>query len=153
MARYKETVPSVRTQQDTFDYLSRFSNTSDWDPSAKRGRDLQDGGPVEVGSRFELDFEIAGRVTELSYEVIEYERPRQVRLFTDAGWFTSDDTIEVAANPPPRGAGGDGGAEVTYTAIVKMKGPLALLDPIMQLGFNRAGAKAAKGLRESLARR
>ncbi len=146
MARFKDTVPSVRTQQDTFDYLARFSNTTDWDPSAKCGRDLQDGGPIGVGSKFELDFEIAGRTTELVYEVVEYDRARHVRLVTDAGWFTSDDTIDVAPN-------GDGGSEVTYTAIVKMKGPLRLFDPIMQLGFNRAGAKAAKGLRDTLTRR
>ncbi len=145
MARYEATVPSVRTQQDTFDYLSRFSNTEDWDPSAERGRDLQNGGPVAVGSRFELDFKIAGRVTELTYEVTEYDRPEKVRLFCDAGWFTSDDTIEVEAR--------DGESDVTYTAIVKMKGPLRLFDPVMQLGFNRAGAKAAKGLKETLTRR
>ena len=145
MARYEATVPSARTQQDTFDYLSQFSNTEDWDPSAQRGRDLQDGGPVEVGSRFELDFKIAGRTTELEYEVTEYDRPGKVRLFCDAGWFTSDDTIEVAPD-------GEGSA-VTYIAIVKMKGLLGMFDPIMQLGFNRAGKQAAEGLRETLARR
>ena len=93
----------------------------------------------------ELDFKIAGRVTELTYEVTEYDRPERVRLFCDAGWFTSDDTIEVA----PDGAG----SAVTYTAIVKMKGVLGLFDPIMQLGFNRAGKQAAEGLRETLAQR
>ncbi len=58
---------------------------------------------------------------------------------------TIDDTIEVAPD-------GDGSA-VTYTAIVKMKGLLGLFDPIMQLGFNRAGKQAAEGLRETLTRR
>lgn len=145
MARYQETVPSARSQQDTFDYLARFSNTADWDPSAKAGRDLQHGDPVGVGARFDLDFEIAGRTTELNYEVTEYDRPNRVRLFCDAGWFTSDDTIEVGAN--------GGGTEVTYTAVVTMKGPLRLFDPVMQLGFNRAGAKAAAGLKETLTRR
>jgi len=144
MASYEATVPSVRTQQDTFDYLSRFSNTEDWDPSAERGRDLQDGGPVGVGSRFELDFKIGPRTTELRYEVTEYDSPRKVRLFCDAGLFTSDDTIEVAADGK--------GSKVTYTAIIKLKGPLGLLDPIMQLGFNRAGKQAANGLRETLTR-
>ncbi len=97
-----------------------------------------------MGSRFELDFKIAGRVTELTYEVTEYDRPGKVRLFCDAGWFTSDDTIEVAPTAPARA--------VTYTAIVKMKGLLGLFDPIMQLGFNRAGKQAADGLRETLTR-
>ena len=145
MARYEETVPSVRTQKQTFDYLARFSNAEEWDPGAQRGRDVQDGGPVGVGSRFELDFKIAGRTTELTYEVTEYEAPQRVRLFCDAGWFTSDDTIEVA--PDGRGSA------VTYTAIVKLKGVLGLFDPIMQLGFNRAGKQAADGLRETLAQR
>lgn len=145
MARYKETVPSARSQQDTFDYLARFSNTSDWDPGAKRGRDLQEGGPVAVGSRFALDFAIAGKTTELLYEVVEYDRPGRVRLTADAGWFTSDDLIVVE----PRG---DGSA-VTYDADVRLKGPLKLLDPIMKLGFKRAGDKAAGGLRETLGRK
>ncbi len=95
MARYKETVPSARSQQDTFDYLARFSNTEEWDPGAVKGRDLQDGGPVSVGSRFSLDFKIGAKTTELVYEVTEYERPSRVRLVADAGWFTSDDVIVV----------------------------------------------------------
>ena len=148
MARYEETVPSVRTQQDTFDYLARFSNTQDWDPSARRGRDLQDGGPVGVGSRFELDFEIAGRVTELDYEVVEYEaspareavhRRRVVhqRVTTRSRW-------------PPSG---DGGAQVTYTAVVKMKGPLRPVRPDHAAGLQPGRShQAAKGLRETLAR-
>ncbi len=144
MARYKETVPSARPQQETFDYLARFSNTSEWDPGASNGRDLQDGGPVSVGSRFSLDFKIGVATTELVYEVTEYERPARVRLVADAGWFTSDDVIVVESD-------GDRAA-VTYDADVRLKGPLKLLDPIMKMGFRRAGDKAAAGLRETLAR-
>ncbi len=41
---------------------------------------------------------------------------------------------------------------MTYDADVSLKGPLKLFDPIMKLGFRRAGDKAAGGLRKTLAR-
>jgi len=144
MARYKDTVPSSRSQQDTFDYLARFSNTEEWDPGAVRGRDLQDGGEIGVGSRFSLDFKIAGREQELVYEITEYERPRTVRLICSKALYTSDDTIVVEAD----GAG----SRVTYDADVVLSGPLKLLDPLMTIGFKRVAAKAAEGLERVLSR-
>ncbi len=143
MARYEDTVPSSRSQEDTFDYLARFSNTTDWDPGALRGRDLQDGGPIGVGSRFALDFKIAGRTQELVYEITAYERPRRVRLVAEGTGFTSDDEIVVAER-------GDSAA-VTYDANVRLTGPLKLFDPLMQIGFKRVAGKAADGLRRTLA--
>lgn len=144
MARYKDTVPSSRSQQDTFDYLARFSNTEEWDPGAVRGRDLQDGGEIGVGSRFSLDFKIAGREQELVYEITEYERPRKVRLVCSKPLYSSDDTIVVE----PDGAG----SRVTYDADVVLSAPLKLLDPLMTIGFKRVAAKAAEGLERVLSR-
>ena len=143
MARYKDTVPSSRSQEDTFDYLARFSNTEDWDPGALKGRDLQDDGPIGVGSRFSLDFKIGGRTQELIYEITEYERPRRVRLVAQGTGFTSDDEIVVTER-------GDASA-VTYDANVVLSGPLKLFDPLMQIGFKRVAGKAADGLRRTLA--
>lgn len=142
MARYKDTVSSSRSQEDTFDYLARFSNTEEWDPGAVRGRDLQHGGKIGVGSRFSLDFKIGGREQELVYEITEYERPRRVRLICTKPLFTSDDTIVVEA------AGAT--SRVTYDADVALRGPLKLLDPLMTIGFKRVAAKAAEGLEETL---
>ena len=144
MARYKDTVPSSRSQADTFDYLARFSNTEDWDPGAVKGRDLQEGGPIGVGSRFSLDFKIGGRVQELVYEITEYERPRRVRLVAEGTGFTSDDEIVVSK----RGER----SEVTYAADVRLRGPLRLFDPLMRIGFGRVAGKAAEGLRATLSR-
>ena len=144
MARYKDTVPSSRSQADTFDYLARFSNTEDWDPGAVKGRGLQEGGPIGVGSRFSLDFKVGGRVQELVYEITEYERPRRVRLVAEGTGFTSDDEIVVSK----RGER----SEVTYAADVRLRGPLKLFDPLMQIGFKRVAGKAADGLRATLSR-
>ena len=142
MARYKDTVPSSRSQEDTFDYLARFSNTEDWDPGALKGRDLQNGSAIGVGSRFALDFEIGARTQELIYEITEYDRPRRVRLVADGGWFTSDDEIVVSER-------GERSA-VTYDANVRLSGPLKLLDPLMRIGFKRVAGKAAEGLQRTL---
>ena len=142
MAQYQDTVPSSRSQQETFDYLARFSNTEDWDPGALKGRDLQQGGPIGVGSRFSLDFKIAGRTQELIYEITEYERPRRVRLVAKGTGFTSDDVI-IVRNRGDR-------SSVTYEADVRLAGPLRLFDPLMQLGFKRVAGKAAEGLEREL---
>ena len=144
MARYADTVPSVRSQADTFDYLARFSNTAEWDPGAVAGRDHTDGGEVGVGSRFSLDFKMAGREQELEYEVVEYERPNRIRLVCHKQAFTSDDTIVV--EPDGRGA------RVTYDAVVDLRGPLRVFDPLLKLGFKRAGSQAAAGLERTLSR-
>lgn len=142
MARYKDTVPSSRSQADTFDYLARFSNTDEWDPGAVRGRDLQRGGEVGVGSKFSLDFKIGGREQELIYEITEYERPHRVRLKCTKPLFSSDDTIVVEQ----AGAA----SRVTYDADVSLRGPLKLLDPLMTIGFKRVAGQAAEGLQQTL---
>jgi hypothetical protein len=143
MPNYTETVPSSRSPEDTFDYMARFSNVAEWDPACRRARDRQDGGPVGVGSSFDLDFEMLGRETELHYEIVEYEPPHRVVLVARTNTFESVDKIVVE----PRGAT----SAVTYDATVTLKGVFRLATPLMSLGFQRAGKQAGEGLRERLA--
>lgn len=142
MARYKNIVPSARSHTATFDYLARFSNTEEWDPGAVRGRDLQKGGPIGVGSKFSLDFKIGGKEQELIYEITEYERPDRVRLVCTKPLFRSDDTIVVEKAGTA--------SRVTYDADVALRGPLKLLDPLMTVGFKKVAGKAAEGLENTL---
>lgn len=142
MANYTETVPSARSQAESFEYMARFSNVSEWDPNCESARDLQEGGPLGVGSRFDLDFKMLGRTTELHYEIVEYDAPRRVVLTAKTGTFSSRDEITVE----PR----DGGSAVTYDATVSLNGPFKLFEPLMALGFGRAGKQAGEGLRRKL---
>ena len=38
MARYRGTVISTRSAEETFDYLADFANAADWDPGTATGR-------------------------------------------------------------------------------------------------------------------
>ncbi len=143
MARYRGTVHSTRSLEDTFDYLSRFSSVAEWDPNAQEASDL-DGPPVQVGSRFRVVVSLAGRGAELVYKVTEYERPARVRLVAESSMFTSDDVIEVSETAT--------GVQVTYTAEVRMNGLFKLAEPLMRLTFGRVAGKAKDGLQEQLAR-
>ena len=48
-------------------------------------------------------------------------------------------------------AAGDG-ATVSYDAEVRLRGPLRLLDPVLDRGFRTVGDRAAAGLARALAR-
>lgn len=142
MARYRDTVPSARSAQETFDYLAHFSNVEEWDPGVVEAAAL-DGGPVAVGSRFRVVTEFSGRTNELVYEVVELDPPRRVRLVAEASGFTSDDTIEVGEE--------NGRVTVTYDADLRMNGLLKLADPVMGVLFRRVAERAKDGLARKLA--
>jgi hypothetical protein len=59
------------------------------------------------------------------------------------GPFTSLDTITVEPAP-------DGGSRVTYDAVLELRGPLRLADPLLARGFAQVGDRAAAGLRRHL---
>lgn len=142
MTRYRDTVPSARSAQETFDYLARFSNVEEWDPGVVEAAALDDG-PVAVGSRFRVVTEFSGRTNELVYEVVELDPPRRVRLVAEASGFTSDDTIEVGEE--------NGRVTVTYDADLRLNGLLKLADPVMGVLFRRVAERAKDGLARELA--
>jgi hypothetical protein len=45
----------------------------------------------------------------------------------------------------------DGGTAVTYSADLRLRGPLRLFDPVLQVVLNRIGDHARDGLAEKLA--
>jgi len=143
MARYAATLESPRAQEDVFAYLSDFSTTQEWDPGVAEARRL-DEGPIAVGSRFNVVAEFMGRKTPLVYVVVAYDAPHSITLRGDNATVISLDTIAFE----PTAAGG---TRVSYDADLKLKGPLAIGDPLLKLVFNRIGDRAVAGLRDALA--
>jgi hypothetical protein len=43
------------------------------------------------------------------------------------------------------------GTRITYDATLTLKGPMKIADPLLGLAFNRVGARALAGLRQTLA--
>jgi hypothetical protein len=138
MASYTATVETAWDAETAFAYLAEFSNVADWDPSIPAARHLG-GNPQAPGARYEVDVEIFGRTTTMPYESVAAEPPHRVVLRSDSGRLVSVDTLSFDSLP-------SGGTRVTYDADLTLKGALKLLDPALQLAFNRTGAKARDGL-------
>jgi NAD(P)-dependent dehydrogenase (short-subunit alcohol dehydrogenase family) len=142
MTRYRGTVVSERSAEETFDYLAEFSNAAEWDPGVAGAQRLDDG-PVGLGSTFRLDVRIGSRISPLEYRVVAYERPRRVVLLAESGTIRSEDTVTVA----PRSGGG---SILTYHADLTLLGPLAGFNPLLALPFRRIGDRGLGGLRKVL---
>ena len=142
MARYRATVRSRRTAQDTFEYLSDFSTTAEWDPGVVEAERTTTG-PVGIDSTFRVVASFLGRRVPLVYRVVEFEAGRRVVLRADAPTLCSIDEITVVPT--------DGGSEVTYDADLRGRGILRLADPLLGLAFRRIGDRALDGLVRALA--
>lgn len=143
MARYTTAIPSQLPPADALAFMADFSNARLWDPSVSQAR-RKGAGPIGVGAEFEVVARFAGRDVPLTYAITAYEPPGRVVLEARRG-FVSRDTITVE---PAEG----GGSIVHYDAVLAFTGVGRLFDPIMQLVFNRVGAKAKAGLETALAR-
>lgn len=142
MASYTAKVQTGWTRQEAFDYLADFSSVSDWDPNIPRAECVS-GPPRQLGAKFEVDFEAIGQNFTLTYETIEIEEPSKVVLRSDKTGISSLDTLTFEPS-------GDG-TLVTYEAELTLSGPLKLADPVLQAGFDKAGAEAEGGLAKRLA--
>ena len=115
--------------QRVIDYLKDFSHAEEWDPGTESCT-RNGAGPVEVGSTWHNVSKIAGVSTELTYELTELTGKRIVLVGTNET-ATSTDTITVV----PSGSG----SEVTYEAVIEMKGAAKLAAPMVKVVFEKIG--------------
>src|SRR5579885_949274 len=92
VARYRTTIRSHRRAEETFEYLSNFATTSEWDPGVVEAERLSNG-PVELGSTFRVVASFLGRRVSLLYRIVEFEPGRRVVLRADAPMVRSVDEI------------------------------------------------------------
>lgn len=141
MARYRTTIDTPVAPEAAFEALADFTSAAEWDPGVRSARRV-DKGQVDVGSAFDVDVDIAGQAVTFRYEVVELDRPERVVLLAVKGPFRSRDVVTVEP--------GGRGSLLTYDAELELRGPLRLADPLLALGFDRIGDKAASGLAEHL---
>lgn len=142
MARYRCTIETALTPEETFDYMARFSNARSWDPSVVRATMITPE-PVGQGSAFEVVVRSLGRELPFQYEVVEHSPPSCVVLRARRGSIVSEDTVTVTARPVARSV-------LTYDAELRLEGPMRFLDPLLGLVFHRLGRNAEAGLRREL---
>lgn len=135
---------SVRTTaapERVFDYMADFTTTNEWDPgTVKTTRTSGDG---TVGTVYANTSRFMGRDSDLTYTVIEYDRPHLIRLRGENATVVADDLIEVK----PDGAG----SFVTYTATFTFSGVVRFVVPLLGSAFRRLGDDAEQGMRRAFA--
>lgn len=143
MARIVEQIPAPVSAATAFTYLADFTNTLAWDPMIVAARRLDDG-PIGLGTAFVVDLAVGSRTVPLTYTITEYAPDERVVLETTGRWYRGRDAVGIAAL-------GDTSSEVTWDATFALRGPLALLDPLLARGFRRVAAQAVAGLAVALA--
>jgi uncharacterized protein YndB with AHSA1/START domain len=129
------------TPADVFPYMADFSNVERWDPGVERARRL-DGDVLERGSRFSVVTRFAGRSIALEYAIRTLERPHRIVLEAVTESLRSRDEVLVEGLPS--------GSRLTYEARLELSGVWRIVDPGLQLAFNRLGDEAAAGLARAL---
>jgi uncharacterized protein YndB with AHSA1/START domain len=142
MARFEATVTSPETREAVFDYLADFRSVTEWDPSIRSAR-LTRGEAGVPGAEFELIVRFLGRDVSMTYRAEVVDRPRRLLMIAETPTVVSRDEITFAEAP------GDGTA-VTYAADLRLRGPLRVLDPVLDLFFTRISERARIGLEARL---
>ena len=141
MAHYNASLDTPRPPDEMFTYLSDFSSTQAWDPGVIEAERLGDA-PVREGTEFRLLASFLGRKIPLIYRIVEYNPPNAVTFRAESSTVISLDRITF--EPSERGT------RITYDADLALKGPFRLVDPLLQVGFKRVGARALAGLRKTI---
>jgi carbon monoxide dehydrogenase subunit G len=144
MARFVDTVmTSTWSQEAAFAYMADARNFAEWDPGTEQVEQVHgDGGGR--GAVFDVVARVGSRTTTLRYETTEWDPPRCVVLEASNAWMHLRDEIRVDH--------ADGDTRVTYDAHITLRGPLKLLDGMLDRRFRQVGERAAAGLRDRLER-
>ena len=161
MATIRETIDVDRPAADVFDAIADFSTTEQWDPGVARARQVapaDDGGlrpsggkssngsvttapGIGVGSAFDVDLDVPGLPLQPTYRytIRTYDRPHRLVLTTRSAVAEGRDDVTVLDR-------GERGCTVVWEATFRLRGPGALVDPLLAIGFRRVGRRAVEGL-------
>lgn len=136
-------IETEREASRTFDYLSDFETTTEWEPGTVRTvRESGDGG---VGTRYRNTSRFLGRTVEVIYTVVDLDPAGRIELRGENSSLVAHDTITVTPDP-------QGGSTVVYRAQFDFRGPVRLLTPVLAIALWRLGDRAARDLPIALAR-
>lgn len=137
MARYLVHIRTPMPPTEAFAYMADLTHFAEWDPGVQHAEQVRGDGPGAEAA-FDVAVKAAGRTMTLRYDIVGYDAPTSLTAFAETGLLSSRDTITVA----PDGAG----SIVTYDAVLNLKGPLGLADPLLRRSFDKIGDRAAAGL-------
>jgi len=141
MAVLKEILEVARPLDEVFAFVGDFANTKDWDPGVADSRKVTDG-PIGVGTRYAVDVVFNGRKLPMTYEVTAWDPPNRVVLKGEGSRVTAVDEIRFEATPA--------GTRIRYSADLRLKGFLKLVEPFMGKRLDQTGKDAMAGMRRAL---
>lgn len=143
MPRYVVTVPSSKSAQDAFSYMSDMRLYPEWDKGIKKVELVKGDGPGK-GATFDITVPgFLGRDSVLRYETVEFDSTTNVLLVGRNALLTSVDRVTVEPTAT--------GCNVTYDAKLTFNGLLSPMNVFLAAVFNKVGDRAARGLRKQLA--
>lgn len=140
-----ESIVVERELADCFRYVKDFSTIEQWDPGVYRSEKITPG-PVEVGTRFNLLLNVAGKRLPMEYRLTACEENHCLMLEGENQWLQATDTISFSS-------AGTGKTEITYRAVLTVKAVPQLALPVVTPALTRVGKKAVSGLKRSLTRK
>lgn len=144
MPTYRKTILVARPVEPTFDFVSDFAHTGQWDRRVVSVRRTAGSGPIGVGTSFILVSKAPIGTTDLPYRIVTYEPHRRV-VYEGQTWYARyRDDITFA----PDG----NGTALTYHAKFDLRGILRLGNPIMSILFKRIGDDAVGGIAAAVER-
>ncbi len=143
MAHYVTTVPSSKTPEEAFAYMSDIRNFAQWDKGIKK-IDQVIGDGAGMGSGYDITVKgVGGKDSIFRYITLECDSPTNVLVKGKNWMFTSVDRVTITPTAT--------GCDVTYDAVLTAN--LVVWPMNIWLGriFDKVGAVATRGLKKVLA--
>jgi len=138
---FVRSVTVARSVEDTFAYASDFNRAYEWRDEVKASR-ATPAGPMRLGTQLHEESVLAGRRVVTESVVDAYEAPHRFSFAHLSGPMpVSGEYVFEAA---------DGGARMTYTLRVRLRGGWALLAPLFRLTGGRTMERSLAKFAENL---
>ena len=142
MTTLHEVIETSLSPERTFEFIADFANSQAWDPGVTSSARIGSG-PVAVGARYALQVRFRKGTMPMEYRVTEYAPPSRVVLEGSGSRIDATDTIEFAPTAT-------GGTRIDYTADLRLRGVLRVLQPFLGGTFDGIGKAALAGMRRAL---
>ena len=141
MTTLHEQIETPLATDAAFAYVADFANSMHWDPGVATSERI-DPGPVGVGARYQLGVRTLGRVAPMEYRITVFEPSRRVVLTGEGSRITAVDEILFEKTAT--------GTHIDYTADIRLKGAVRLLQPFLGGTLRKIGTDALGGMKKTL---
>jgi len=141
MISFEEVIEVEQDLKKSFNFLSDFSNLTDWDPGIDEVTKISDG-VLRIGTEFEVAVTFMGNSLPMKYTLETLELNKKVVYKGVASNLEVIDTIEFEDNVY--------GTRILYKAEFEFKGALASFEKLFEYGLTFTAREAFGGMKKAL---